>query len=287
MPAGIASDGEGLTFRPWTVSLRIALGDHLVGLYVYGSVVSGGFDPDVSDVDFVAVTVPDASALNLADLERMHRDLVRRHPAWNDRIEVVYIGQATLRSFRDAGVLAAISPGEPLHLRDDANRWLQNWYLVRETGTILYGPDPGSVIPPISRAEFLAAVALRRRSASAQPSVDDADGPRVLGADHVPGRANARHRDTLLEAGGGQLGARAHARVGLARRRRAHLPAVTRLDRLRRRADPCRCRDVRPTDRGQDRAGGARLVVSAIDRQVAKTVGQYQPAMPHRANRPT
>lgn len=178
MPAEIASDGEGLTFRPWTVSLRIvsqnslppiseilatevraALGDHLVGLYAYGSVVSGGFVPDVSDVDFVAVTVPDASALNLADLEQMHRDLVRRQPAWNDRIEVVYIGQSTLRSCRDAGILAAISPGEPLHLRDDAHHWLQNWYLVRETGMILYGPDPGSVIPPISRAEFLAAVA--------------------------------------------------------------------------------------------------------------------------------
>src|SRR5690242_3653132 len=36
--------------------IQAVLGDQLVGLYLYGSLSSGAFDPASSDVDFVAVT---------------------------------------------------------------------------------------------------------------------------------------------------------------------------------------------------------------------------------------
>ena len=36
------------------------LGNHLVGLYLYGSLASGDFDPGRSDIDFVVVVVADA-----------------------------------------------------------------------------------------------------------------------------------------------------------------------------------------------------------------------------------
>ncbi len=141
------------------MEIHAHLGHQLVGLYLYGSAATGGFDPHASDVDLVAVTVSELGVLDLADLERMHAAFVTCHPVWEDRIEVAYVGQATLRTFRAGGALAVISPGEPLHRRDDANLWLQNWYLVRETGITLYGPDPSSLVPPISHAEFLASLA--------------------------------------------------------------------------------------------------------------------------------
>jgi hypothetical protein len=139
--------------------LCTVLGDELVGLYLYGSAVSGGFDEGVSDIDIVAVTRPDVSALDIAALGRMHVDFVRRHPAWIDRLEIVYIGQATLGSFRRGGSLAVISPGEPFHVRDGAELWLQNWYLARETGVTLFGADAATVFPPVTQSEFLAATA--------------------------------------------------------------------------------------------------------------------------------
>ena len=145
--------------EPLAVEIRAHLGDELVGLYLYGSAATGGFDPHASDIDLVAVTVSEIGALDLGDLERMHAAFVPRHPDWDDRIEVAYVGQATLRTFRDGGALAVISPGEPLHRRDDADLWLQNWYLVRESGITFYGPEPASVVPSISRAEFVASVA--------------------------------------------------------------------------------------------------------------------------------
>jgi predicted nucleotidyltransferase len=135
------------------------LGDDLVGLYLYGSSVTGGFDPGVSDIDLVAVTSPEVEALDLAGLEQMHRRFVSRYPEWSDRLEIVYIGRATLESFRTSpGSLAVISPGEPFHVRDErVADWLQNWYLVRETGICLYGADAAAIVPPIAWTEFVAA----------------------------------------------------------------------------------------------------------------------------------
>jgi len=142
-------------------SLRDVLGADLAGIYLYGSYVSGGFDPRVSDLDLVVVVAPPIEAMDLAGLGRMHGDLVSRYPAWNDRIEVVYVGQAALWSFRTSpGPLAVVSPGEPFHLRDErVVEWLQNWYLLRGTGVALYGPDAAAVVPPIAWTEFVAAAA--------------------------------------------------------------------------------------------------------------------------------
>ena len=150
--------------------IRAVLGQELVGLYLYGSAVTGGFDEGVSDLDLMAVTSSEVDHVDLAGLERMHLDVVRGDPAWDDRIEVVYVGQSTLRSFRtNSGSLAVISPGEPFHLVSDVADWLMNWYLVRETGVVLHGPAAAEIIPPITRSEFVAAVAryaawLRSRS---------------------------------------------------------------------------------------------------------------------------
>ena len=141
--------------------IRRELGDGLVAVYLYGSYVSGGFDPGVSDLDLVAVTAADAGDLDLNGLDRVHRDVVSRGPEWSDRLEIVYVGREALQSFRtSAGPLAVISPGEPFHLRTDRlTDWVQNWYLVRETGVTLYGPPATTLVPTIDWSEFVAATA--------------------------------------------------------------------------------------------------------------------------------
>jgi predicted nucleotidyltransferase len=141
--------------------VHAVLGDDLVGVYLYGSYVSGGFDPGVSDLDLVAVTSREPEEVDLEGLGRVHGAFVRANPDWDDRLEIVYISRAALRSFRTSDArLAVISPGEAFHLRDDrVVEWLQNWYLIRETGVVLYGPPAASLVPPISMAEFVAAAA--------------------------------------------------------------------------------------------------------------------------------
>jgi hypothetical protein len=145
--------------RELTSGISAGLGEGLVGLYLYGSSVSGGFEAEISDIDLLAVTSRDVSEIDFSDLEAVHRAFVDRHPALNDRVEVVYVGRRSLWSFRDGGSLGVISPGEPFHVRDGVELWLQNWYLVRETGVTLRGPAPDAVIPPITWSEFIEAIA--------------------------------------------------------------------------------------------------------------------------------
>ena len=142
-------------------SVRAVLGDDLVGVYLYGSYVSGGFDPGVSDLDLVTVTSREPEELDLEGLGRVHDAFVSENPDWSDRLEIVYISRIALGSFlTSAARLAVISPGERFHLRDDrVVEWLQNWYLIRGTGVVLYGPPAASLVPPISMAEFVAAAA--------------------------------------------------------------------------------------------------------------------------------
>lgn len=154
--------------------IRGVLGDDLLGLYLYGSAVTGGFDPAVSDIDLVAVTARQIDSIDLVGLEQMHRRFVDRHAAWKDRVEVVYIGRETLASFRTSrGSLAVISPGEGFHVSGDpVSDWLQNWYLLRESGVSLFGPEAGRFIPPIPWDEYVDAL---RRYADWLRTQDRAD----------------------------------------------------------------------------------------------------------------
>jgi streptomycin 3"-adenylyltransferase len=143
---------------PLVDDLRATLANDLVGVYLYGSAVLGGFEPDASDLDLVIVTERDAADLDLAVIEALHRRLASREPDWADRLDIAYIGRATLATFRSGGILASISHDEPLQRYDDADGWLQTWYLVREADVAILGPSPRTLIPPIDPAEFVRAV---------------------------------------------------------------------------------------------------------------------------------
>ncbi|MFO7170385.1 MAG: DUF4111 domain-containing protein [Chloroflexota bacterium] len=140
-------------------SIQAILGERLVGLYLYGSLVTGDFDPRVSDVDLLAVTASDIDEREFERLRGMHQAIAAASPAWDDRIEVAYLSAAALRTFRErASRIAVISPGEPFHFKEAGKDWLINWWVIRSSGVALIGPPPEALIDPISDEEFLRAV---------------------------------------------------------------------------------------------------------------------------------
>jgi predicted nucleotidyltransferase len=68
-----------------------ALGESLVGAYLFGSVATGDFEPGASDVDTVTVLRSDVGTAQLGSLEQLHLDIVEETPDWEDRVEVVYL----------------------------------------------------------------------------------------------------------------------------------------------------------------------------------------------------
>jgi hypothetical protein len=122
-----------------------------VGAYLYGSAITGGFDPALSDLDLLVVIDSDARLLDLPRIEALHDRLAGRHPEWADRLDIAYVGRETLATFRTGGAVVD-QPRGCFQLYDDADGWLQTWYLVRHADTALLGPPVVEVIPPIERA---------------------------------------------------------------------------------------------------------------------------------------
>lgn len=139
--------------------LQEVLGEKLLGFYLYGSLVWGDFDEEISDIDSAALLRTPLNDYELEKLKEMHRRIAIQFPDWGDRIEVQYVDVNGLQDFRTVPFqMGNISPGEPLHFIPSNKNWLMNWYFIRGYGETLYGPAPETVFPAISKEEFQASV---------------------------------------------------------------------------------------------------------------------------------
>ena len=134
------------------------LGGKPIGLYTFGSLATGDFEYELSDIDLVAALTADLNDEEFAQLERMHANIAGRHRRWDDRIEVGYISTRKLRRIEPDAEIALISPGEPFHFKQAGNDWLFNLYTLREHGDVVYGPPPRTLIDPIGNDDLVHAL---------------------------------------------------------------------------------------------------------------------------------
>jgi len=131
----------------------------LVGIYCYGSLVWGDFDPDISDIDLLVVVRQDVDKELFDTLDAFHQTLEAQFPDWAGRIEIAYISATALETFKtQRSPISVISPGEPFNTKDAGLDWLINWYTIRAQSMVVYGPAAEGVIPAISIEEFRNAV---------------------------------------------------------------------------------------------------------------------------------
>jgi predicted nucleotidyltransferase len=140
--------------------VRAVLGAQFVGAYLFGSLACGDFDRD-SDVDVLVVTEGELSGGEFEALRAMHERLARADSPWATQLEVSYIPRASLRR-RDPA--RAVHPhidrgvGEVLRLaQHDEDRVVQR-HTLRERGVTLTGPDPRTLIDPVSPDELRGAM---------------------------------------------------------------------------------------------------------------------------------
>src|SRR5579885_3186614 len=139
--------------------LQKVLGEKLIGLYLYGSLVTGDFDPLCSDIDLLAALAADIDEGEFAALEKLHQQVIQQYREWEGRIEIAYLSERGLKTFRtDNTAIGIMGPGEPFHIIEAGKGWLMNWYVVREKGITLSGPPPASIISPIAKEEYLQGV---------------------------------------------------------------------------------------------------------------------------------
>ncbi len=141
-----------------TALLSRHFGDRLLGLYLFGSLASGGFVSGRSDLDLIAVLEGDVPEIE--SLRALHAGFVADRPEWTERIEVAYVPRAVLQTLdgEPAGRIAVISPGEPLNLKEAGYDWALNWHGVTTAGETIVGPPPLEIGPAITPDAYRRAI---------------------------------------------------------------------------------------------------------------------------------
>jgi predicted nucleotidyltransferase len=134
------------------------LGNQFVGMYLYGSLSSGDFNPETSDIDFLVVTVESLSDEKIAALKYMHKQIWASGMKRSERLEGAYIPQKDIRRFRpDNSPCPTINEGK-FYVDRHGSDWIIQRHIVREYGVVLAGPDPKTLIDPIRPDEIRNAI---------------------------------------------------------------------------------------------------------------------------------
>ena len=134
------------------------LGNQLVGMYLYGSLSSGDFDPESSDIDFLAVTTSTLSDKGIADLEAMHHRIWKSGLKWASKLEGSYIPKREIRRHDPRnGPCPTINEGQ-FYLDKRGSDWIIQRHVIREQGIVLAGPDPKTLIDPVGPDDIRQAV---------------------------------------------------------------------------------------------------------------------------------
>ncbi len=152
----LPADVEEIT-RLAVAGMREALGENLVGVYLYGSLALGDFDPATSDIDFWAVTERPLSDAESAALAALHEQLSRLSNPFANQFEGKYIDRDEAWRHQPGQRIPVISRGEAMRWTQPGANWVVDRWVVRERGIILFGPDPKTLIAPVSAEDLRAA----------------------------------------------------------------------------------------------------------------------------------
>jgi len=142
--------------------VQAALGENLLGVYLRGSLATGDFI-DTSDIDFVVATERPVCGAEAETLIDMHARLAALPNKFADRLEGAYIDQGALRRFEPGRRFLTVECETPLRWKEHELSWLIERWVLREKGVTLFGPEPRTLIDPISADELREAVRLRIR----------------------------------------------------------------------------------------------------------------------------
>ena len=189
------------------------IGDHLVGLYLSGSLALGGFHPPSSDIDVLVATARVLDEPVVGRLAELHATL-KTAGGFGARLETVYLPVAALRRYdpSDQRRYPIAASGRDLAHHRQSLGWVLDRWVAREHGLTVAGPRPSGLIDPIGPEVLRAAVRGLLLSfwagqlQGAAPAWLRPQRPGVRSPQHVPGPVLPGTWAGGLQAGSGCLG---------------------------------------------------------------------------------
>jgi hypothetical protein len=143
----------------FAVRIQSLLGNHFCGMYLYGSLALGDFDPHHSDIDFIVVTDAELADDLFVALQNLHTDFDKSSSPWAAKIEAAYIPQSALHHVAPTRAhYPQVEKGTPLLKAPLEIGWIFQCYTMREHGVIVAGPDPHTLVDPIDPADMRRAI---------------------------------------------------------------------------------------------------------------------------------
>lgn len=135
----------------WEEKVQEAIGQNLIGLYLFGSLAYGDFVPKRSDIDLVAVVKVPLSIVELEKVKKLHLDIEEKFPDWKGRVECSYLPNSMMNERLPPKQPRPYFGGGVWYTEADyGNEWLINQYFLYYNSIALVGPEYKSlmVAPP-------------------------------------------------------------------------------------------------------------------------------------------
>ena len=134
------------------------LQDQFIGMYLYGSLSSGDFNPKSSDIDFLVVTTNALSNETVSKLEAMHNRIWDTGLKWASKLEGSYVHKDLIRRHDPDGAPCPTVNEGKFYADKRGSDWIIQRHVIRECGVILEGPAPKTLIDPVSPDDIRGAV---------------------------------------------------------------------------------------------------------------------------------
>ena len=119
------------------LNVKEILKAQFVGIYLYGSLSSGDFNPETSDVDFLAVTAESLSGARIAQLKSMHDHLWSSGLKQAERLEGAYVPKELIRRHDSNGKPCPTINEGKFYAASLGSDWIIQRHVVREYGIVL------------------------------------------------------------------------------------------------------------------------------------------------------
>jgi len=139
-------------------NVKELLHGQFVSMYLYGSLASGDFNPETSDIDFLVVTTDELSADVITKLAAMHKSAWSNSLKRAGKLEGVYIPKELIRRHTSNGQPCPIFNEGKLVVEKLGSDWIIQRHVVREYGVVIEGPNPKTLIDFVSPDDIRGAV---------------------------------------------------------------------------------------------------------------------------------
>ena len=128
------------------IGIKEILGKQFIGMYLYGSLSSGDFDPKSSDIDFLVVTESILPDETISALEALHKRIWASGLKWASKLEGSYIPKDLIRRHDPDGPPCPTVNEGKFYVDQRGSDWIIQRHVIREYGIVLEGPNPKTLI---------------------------------------------------------------------------------------------------------------------------------------------